>query len=36
VLWIPSQWGAAGGYATDQVADAILQLLFGGILSPAA
>jgi AcrR family transcriptional regulator len=35
VLWIPSQWGAAGGYASDQVADAILRLLFDGILSPA-
>jgi TetR/AcrR family transcriptional regulator, cholesterol catabolism regulator len=36
VLWIPSQWGATGGYATDQVAEAILQLLFGGILSRPA
>src|ERR1700733_2010626 len=36
VLWIPSQWGATGGYATDQVADAILRLLFDGILSRAA
>jgi len=33
VLWIPSQWGATGGYATGQVADAILRLLFDGILS---
>ena len=36
VLWIPSQWGATGGYATDQVADAILRLLFDGILSRGA
>jgi hypothetical protein len=36
VLWIPSQWGATGGYATDQVADAILRLLFDGILNRAA
>jgi AcrR family transcriptional regulator len=36
VLWIPSQWGATGGYATEQVADAILQLLFDGILSRPA
>ena len=37
VLWIPSQWGAvSGGYAIDQVADAILRLLFDGILSRAA
>jgi TetR/AcrR family transcriptional regulator, cholesterol catabolism regulator len=33
VLWIPSQWGASGGYRTEQVADAILALLFDGILS---
>jgi TetR/AcrR family transcriptional regulator, cholesterol catabolism regulator len=36
VLWIPSQWGATGGYATGQVADAILRLLFDGILSRGA
>ncbi len=36
VLWIPSQWGAAGGYASDQVADAILRLIFDGILSRPA
>ncbi len=37
VLWIPSQWGAAaGGYTTEQVADAILQLVFDGILSRTA
>ena len=37
VLWIPSQWGAAsGGYRTEQVADAILRLLFDGILSRPA
>jgi AcrR family transcriptional regulator len=33
VLWIPSQWGATGGYGTEQVAEAILRLLFDGILS---
>jgi TetR/AcrR family transcriptional regulator, cholesterol catabolism regulator len=31
VLWIPSQWRVAGGYTTDQVTDALLQLLFDGI-----
>jgi AcrR family transcriptional regulator len=36
VLWIPTQWGATGGYASDQVADAILRLLFDGIISRAA
>jgi TetR/AcrR family transcriptional regulator, cholesterol catabolism regulator len=36
VLWIPSQWGATGGYTTEQVADAILRLLFDGILSRPA
>jgi TetR/AcrR family transcriptional regulator, cholesterol catabolism regulator len=36
VLWIPSQWGANGGYTTEQVADAILRLLFDGILSRPA
>jgi TetR/AcrR family transcriptional regulator, cholesterol catabolism regulator len=34
VLWIPSQWRAAGGYSTDQVADALLRLLFDGISAP--
>jgi AcrR family transcriptional regulator len=33
VLWIPSQWRVAGGYSTDQVAEALLQLLFHGITS---
>ena len=33
VLWIPSQWRAAGGYTTGQVAEALLQLLFDGIAS---
>ena len=32
VLWIPAQWGAGGGYGTEQVADAILRLVFDGIL----
>jgi len=37
VLWIPTQWGAAsGGYTTGQVADAILALVFDGILSRPA
>jgi TetR/AcrR family transcriptional regulator, cholesterol catabolism regulator len=31
VLWIPSQWRVAGGYTTDQVADALLKLVFEGI-----
>jgi TetR/AcrR family transcriptional regulator, cholesterol catabolism regulator len=31
VLWLPSQWRAAGGYDTDQVVDAFLRLLFDGI-----
>jgi TetR/AcrR family transcriptional regulator, cholesterol catabolism regulator len=33
VLWIPSQWRAAGGYSTDQVAEALLRLVFNGITS---
>jgi len=33
VLWIPSQWRVAGGYGTDQVAEALLHLLFHGISS---
>jgi TetR/AcrR family transcriptional regulator, cholesterol catabolism regulator len=31
VLWIPAQWRLNGGYTTDQVADALLRLLFDGI-----
>ena len=31
VLWIPSQWRVAGGYGTDQVAEALLRLVFNGI-----
>ena len=31
VLWIPSQWRLAEGYSTEQVADALLRLLFDGI-----
>jgi AcrR family transcriptional regulator len=31
VLWLPAQWRLAGGYTTDQVADALLRLLFDGI-----
>jgi TetR/AcrR family transcriptional regulator, cholesterol catabolism regulator len=33
VLWIPVQWRASGGYTVDQVADALLALLFTGIRS---
>ena len=33
VLWIPSQWRLAEGYSTDQVANALLSLLFDGITS---
>jgi AcrR family transcriptional regulator len=35
VLWIPSQWRLAEGYTTDQVADALLRLVFDGITAPA-
>jgi len=35
VLWIPSQWRVAGGYGTDQVAEALLRLLFDGIAAQA-
>ena len=31
VLWIPSQWRLAEGYTTDQVADALMRLVFEGI-----
>ncbi len=31
VLWIPAAWHRSGGYSTDQVVDAFLALLFGGI-----
>jgi AcrR family transcriptional regulator len=31
VLWIPAAWHRPGGYSTDQVADALLALLFDGI-----
>ena len=31
VLWIPSQWRLAEGYSTEQVAGALLRLLFDGI-----
>jgi AcrR family transcriptional regulator len=31
VLWIPAQWRRTRGYATDQVADALLRILFEGI-----
>jgi AcrR family transcriptional regulator len=35
VLWIPSQWRLAEGYTTDQVAEALLRLVFEGITAPA-
>jgi TetR/AcrR family transcriptional regulator, cholesterol catabolism regulator len=31
VLWMPAQWGQAGGFSTDQVVDSFLRLLFDGI-----
>ena len=31
VLWIPAQWRLAGGFSTDTVVDAFLQILFDGI-----
>ncbi len=31
VLWIPAQWRRTGGYATDQVVDGFLGILFSGI-----
>jgi AcrR family transcriptional regulator len=34
VLWIPAQWRVSGGYTTDQVAEALLRLLFEGITKP--
>jgi hypothetical protein len=34
VLWIPAQWRVTGGYNADQVADALLGLLFEGISCP--
>ena len=34
VLWIPAQWRVAGGYTIDQVAEALLALLFNGIRAP--
>jgi TetR/AcrR family transcriptional regulator, cholesterol catabolism regulator len=35
ILWLPANWRRAGGFSTDQVVDAFLQLLFGGITNPA-
>ena len=35
ILWLPANWRLAGGFSTDQVVDAFLQLLFGGITNPA-
>ncbi|MDM4719376.1 TetR/AcrR family transcriptional regulator [Micromonospora sp. WMMA1363] len=36
VLWIPTRWGQSGGngWDTDQIADAILRLIFDGIVAP--
>src|SRR4249920_1317640 len=31
VLWIPSQWRLAEGYSTEQIAGALLRLIFDGI-----
>jgi AcrR family transcriptional regulator len=31
VLWIPAQWRRTRGYATDQVVEALLRILFEGI-----
>jgi AcrR family transcriptional regulator len=36
ILWLPMNWRQAGGFSTDQIVDALLQLLFDGITSPAA
>jgi hypothetical protein len=36
ILWLPANWRRAGGFSTDQVVDAFLQLLFGGITSRPA
>jgi AcrR family transcriptional regulator len=36
VLWMPARWRAAEGYPRDQVADALLRLLFEGISFPSA
>jgi AcrR family transcriptional regulator len=33
VLWIPAQWRASGGYTPDQIAEAVLRLLFEGVRS---
>jgi AcrR family transcriptional regulator len=33
VLWIPAQWRVTGGYSPDQIAEAVLRLLFEGIRS---
>ncbi|WP_018219407.1 TetR/AcrR family transcriptional regulator [Salinispora pacifica] len=36
VLWIPTRWGQNGsnGWTADQIADAVLRLIFDGILAP--
>jgi len=34
ILWLPANWRQAGGFSTDQVVDAFLLLLFGGITNP--
>jgi TetR/AcrR family transcriptional regulator, cholesterol catabolism regulator len=36
ILWLPMNALQAGGFATDQVVDSFLRLLFDGITSPAA
>lgn len=36
VLWIPTRWGQSGsnGWDADQIADAVIRLIFDGILAP--
>jgi TetR/AcrR family transcriptional regulator, cholesterol catabolism regulator len=36
ILWLPMNWRDAGGFSTDEVADAVLRLLFEGIATPGA
>jgi TetR/AcrR family transcriptional regulator, cholesterol catabolism regulator len=36
ILWLPMNWRQASGFSTDQVADALLRLLFDGITSQPA
>ncbi len=36
ILWLPINWRQSGGFSTDQVVDALLSLLFDGIISATA